>query len=65
MALALFTVEPIGVDGQNEAVNVYHFDSDFCRQKFFNSHEDDYLFGDSPDWIDGTVCDYCGEKLTR
>lgn len=63
--LALYIMEPIGVDGALEAVNVMHFCSDECRQVIAQNTEHTVNPGVSEDWIEGTVCDECGVPLTR
>lgn len=60
--LAIFEVEPIGEDGALEANGrVYHFCSGQCRSTFDLSVP--AHLGESDDWIDGAVCDKCGEPL--
>ena len=62
---AIFELEPIGLDGALEANGVvYHFCSEECRAKFDGSGLSGVLqSGDSPDAIEGTVCDQCGIDL--
>lgn len=59
---AIFELEPIGLDGALEANGVvYHFCSEECRAKFAgNGLLRVFQAGDSPDAIEGTVCDQCG-----
>ena len=66
--IALFEVEPIGVDGALEANGrVYHFCSTRCRNMFAVDAEynpgTEYHEGTSPDAIPCTVCDECGVAL--
>jgi hypothetical protein len=61
---ALFELEPIGIDGQMEANGrVYHFCSVECRGSFDGCGLPGYREGESPDAIEGTVCDQCGTPL--
>lgn len=63
--LALFELEPIGLDDALEANGrVFHFCSDHCREEFKCGFTDDtYAYGTSTDAITGTVCDECGGEL--
>jgi hypothetical protein len=62
-ALAIYELDSIGVNGALEAVAVYHFCSEDCRQAFRRTLWEPTSLGVSSDFIDGTVCDKCGAAL--
>jgi hypothetical protein len=57
----IYELEPIGVDGQLEAVAVRFFCSSTCRAMWTKQVSDVEGLDDS--WIEGTVCDNCGKPL--
>lgn len=63
---ALFKTEPIGVCGALEATEVYRFCSDHCREEFRSGLSDDeFIYGEDQDYLDGQVCDECGDENER
>ena len=64
MAFALYETEPIGLDGELEAVAVHFFCSDKCRAEQGEVPADQTVaYGEDNDFIDGTVCETCGKIL--
>lgn len=64
--LAIFELEPIGLDGALEANGrIYYFCSELCRARFDGSGLSGEILapGTSEDAIPGTVCDQCGAVL--
>ena len=63
----LYTMEPIGVDGALEAVDVIWFGSETCRNLYRVTEmiPDDVELaeGMNGDCEDGTVCEYCCEPI--
>lgn len=60
--LALYETEPIGVSGEHEAVNVFYFCEEACRELFIklrNPDDKPLKSGTSTDWEEGTACDQC------
>lgn len=58
-----YIMEPIGVDGADEAGQVLFYCSDDCRCAAKSDIDGSIQVGQSADWIDGTVCDECGTPL--
>lgn len=56
---ALFVID----DNQEAAGTVYHFCSEYCRGKFLIATSEDVYGGDSNDFVQGSVCDYCSQLL--
>lgn len=65
MTLALFILEPIGVNGAMEAVHCLRFCSERCRSECAQKQTDTIALGTDEDWVDGTVCDVCAIPLIR
>lgn len=66
--LALYETEPIGVGGKQEAVNVFYFCSNPCREQFKatrNPADRPLRPGLSPDAIEDTVCDHCDRLVAK
>jgi hypothetical protein len=68
MAHVIYEMEPIGVGGQLEAVNVYWFCSEFCAREAIAKQRDNYpeqISGPqvNNDDIEDTVCERCGNLV--
>lgn len=61
MALCTYEREPIGVDGALEAVSVFYYCSQECREAA--PHEDSDIDGESELTMDGLQCERCGKLL--
>lgn len=66
----IFELEPIGVDGGNEATNPHWYCSDACRKEGNPvdgshpiDHEGAFAYGDVATNIDGLQCECCGKDL--
>lgn len=63
----IYNMEPIGVDGANEATGVLFYCSESCRCtaaiELRSESDGPVQYGRSEDYIDGAVCDACGLKL--
>lgn len=51
------------LDENDEAYCVLHFCDEFCRSLYRTREK--IALGTSVDWIDGSVCDSCGEILSE
>ena len=65
----IYMREPIGVDGELEAVQAIHFCTADCREQWQTWHPDTAntdALGEDPDseLVDGEVCNACGSPLT-
>ena len=58
-----YIMEPIGVDGAEEAGQVLFYCSDKCRCDAKPYIDGSIQIGQSAEWIDGTVCDLCAAPL--
>lgn len=56
---ALFVIDPTSGEADG---TVYHFCTDKCRNEF-NVGTGQVKAADSKDFVDGTVCDECGNEL--
>ncbi len=59
MAQALYVID----DSGEATGRVYHFCSEWCREQFASCTDEPVNAGESNDWIDGTVCDFCEQPL--
>lgn len=59
----LFVLEPIGVNGTLEAVDILRFCSDECLSIIKTNTAHTVSEGQDKDYLPGTVCDECGVTL--
>jgi len=61
-AIAGYDLEPIGVNGALEAVNVHWFCSLVCASvEGFTKN----AIGENPDALPGTTCEHCGVEISQ
>ena len=63
MALALYDMEPIGVDGALEATGVIYFCSPECRLAFAKQCQSPPATGEDSEFLPGHRCEECGKEL--
>lgn len=59
----LYLMEPIGVDGGQEAVETLFFCSEECRYVIQQNTAHTVDSGMNGEYVTGTVCDECGKPL--
>lgn len=65
MALAIYELDAIGLDGALEANGRVHF---YCSHACLETGRSDFnnqtiATGSDDNWVDGTVCESCGDEL--
>jgi len=67
MKPVIYVMEPIGVDGAEEATETLFYCSEACRVNatiVLRAESDDPVqWGQCADWATGTVCDMCAVPL--
>jgi hypothetical protein len=61
---AVYLLEPIGADGELEAVHVAHWAcSRRCAEVIAGTMAEPHSIGENTDAVEGTICEQCAEVL--